>query len=679
VTGAGEGPTGGASAAPAEPEVLSKRRVYVIFGGLMLGMLLAALDQTIVATALPTIVSDLGGAEHLSWVVTSYMLASTATTVLWGKLGDLVGRKPLFIACILIFLLGSVLAGTSTTMGQLIAWRALQGVGGGGLMVLSQAIVGDIVPPRERGRYQGFFGAVFGVSSVAGPLLGGFFVDNLSWQWVFYINVPLGILALVTVVAVLPRIAATKRPSIDYAGIVLLGVVATAIVLITSLGGTTWGWSSPEVYGLAVVGVLSLVAFVLVEQRASEPVLPLRLFRNRVFSTASVIGFAVGFAMFGAITFLPLYLQTVKGATPTASGLQMTPMMLGLLLTSIGSGQIISRTGRYKVFPIAGTAITAVGLYLLSLMGRDTSTLQAGLSMFVFGLGLGMVNQVLILAVQNAVEYRDLGTATSGATFFRTIGSAVGVAVFGTIFANRLGANLVAGVPADAQGPCDPAALAASTAGLAQCPADVQDWFLDAYAASLHTVFLWAVPVAVVAFLLTWLLPETTLRGTSRDAGAPDPAEVAGHSAGEAFALPSSRTSLEELRLILWRRVGARDPLAVYRVIAAEVGLGPGECWMITRASLKGPRSVATMAERSGASEDQVRDVARSLAGRGLVTVDGDTVTATDAGLAAAERLREAERERLAQYVAGWDHEPDVDELVRRVAEELLADPEPAR
>ncbi|WP_251149744.1 MDR family MFS transporter [Cellulosimicrobium sp. Marseille-Q4280] len=656
---------------------LPKRRVYLVFAGLMLAMLLAALDQTIVATALPTIVSDLGGAEHLSWVVTAYMLASTATTVLWGKLGDLVGRKPLFVVCILIFLAGSMLAGTSQTMGQLIAWRAVQGVGGGGLMVLAQAIIGDVVSPRERGRYQGLFGAVFGVSSVAGPLLGGFFVDNLDWRWVFYINVPIGVVALVTVVAVLPRIASTKHPSIDYAGIILLGVIATAIVLVTSLGGTTWGWSSVQVYGLAAVAVVSLVAFVLVEQRAAEPVLPLRLFSNRVFSTAAVVGFAVGFAMFGAITFLPLYLQQVKGATPTASGLQMTPMMLGLLLTSIGSGQIISRTGRYKVFPIAGTAITAVGLYLLSLMGRDTTTLQAGLSMFVLGLGLGMVNQVLVLAVQNAVEYRDLGTGTSGATFFRTIGSSVGVAVFGTIFANRLTADLTTGVPPDAQGPCGPDALAASSAALAQCPTDVQDWFLDAYADSLSTVFLWAVPVAVLAFGLSWLLPETTLRTSARDGATPDRAEVAGHSAGEAFALPSSRTSLEELRMILWRRVGVRDPLAVYRFIAPEVGLEPGQAWMVTRASLKGSRSVRTMAERSGRTEDRVRDVARSLAERGLVTVedDRDTVVATDAGHAAAAALRAAERDRLARYVEGWDHEPDVDELVEQFADDVLADP----
>ncbi|WP_036966597.1 MDR family MFS transporter, partial [Promicromonospora kroppenstedtii] len=441
-----------APSAEAEPQALPRARVWAIFAGLMLAMLLAALDQTIVATALPTIVSELGGAEHLSWVVTSYMLASTATTVLWGKLGDLFGRKTLFIACILIFLVGSILSGTSQTMGQLIAWRAVQGVGGGGLMVLSQAIIGDVVPPRDRGRYQGLFGAVFGVSSVAGPLLGGFFVDNLDWRWVFYVNIPVGIIALAVVGSVLPRITTATRPRIDYAGIVLLATISTAVVLLTSLGGTTWAWSSVQVWAMAALAVVGLVAFVAVERRAPEPVLPLHLFRNKVFSVAAVIGFAVGFAMFGAITYLPLYLQTVKGSTPTESGLEMTPMMLGLLITSIGSGQLISRTGRYKVFPITGTAVTAVGLYLLSLMDQGTTTLQAGLSMFVFGAGLGMVTQVLVIAVQNAVSYRDLGTATSGTTYFRTIGSSVGVAVFGTIFANRLAAEAATAVPDAAQG-----------------------------------------------------------------------------------------------------------------------------------------------------------------------------------------------------------------------------------
>lgn len=655
-----------------DPQALPQSKIWAIFGGLMLAMLLAALDQTIVATALPTIVSDLGGAEHLSWVVTAYMLATTATTVLWGKLGDLLGRKVLFLVCIAVFLGGSMLCGTSETMGQLITWRALQGVGGGGLMVLSQAIIGDVVSPRERGRYQGLFGAVFGVSSVAGPLLGGWFVDNLSWQWVFYINVPLGIVALVVVAAVLPPVTPADRPRIDYAGIVLLAVVSTAIVLVTSLGGTTWGWSSVQVYSMITVAVVGVAAFVLVERRAPEPVLPLHLFRNRVFSVAAVVGFVVGFAMFGAITYLPLYLQTVKGSTPTMSGLEMTPMMLGLLLTSIGSGQLITRTGRYKIFPILGTAITTVGLYLLSLMDRSTSTLQSSLSMFVLGMGLGMVTQVLVIAVQNAVAYRDLGTATSGATYFRTIGSSVGVAVFGTIFANQLVANLSSGVPTDAQGRCGPAALEASVEGLAGCPPAVQDWFLDGYADTLQTVFLWAVPVAVVAFALAWLLPQVELRTATRDA---EPAVAAGQAAGESFALPASRTSLEELRMILWRRVGAQDPLRVYQITAPDADLSPEEAWMVTRVSLKRSREVSVMAERSHVSEQTVRHVASGLAARELVAIDGDTVRATGQTDVAAEILREAERRRLQQVVAEWPgDEPEIDALVHEVATLVFAD-----
>ncbi|MCK0117039.1 EmrB/QacA subfamily drug resistance transporter [Isoptericola sp. CG 20/1183] len=660
------------TAQTADPQALPQSKIWAIFGGLMLAMLLAALDQTIVATALPTIVSDLGGAEHLSWVVTAYMLATTATTVLWGKLGDLLGRKVLFIVCIGIFLGGSMLCGTSETMGQLIAWRALQGVGGGGLMVLSQAIIGDVVSPRERGKYQGLFGAVFGVSSVAGPLLGGWFVDNLSWQWVFYINVPIGIVALVVVAAVLPPITPRSRPRIDYAGIVLLAVVSTAIVLTTSLGGTTWGWNSVQVYAMVTVAVVGVVTFVLVERRAPEPVLPLHLFRNRVFSVAAVVGFVVGFAMFGAITYLPLYLQTVKGSSPTLSGLEMTPMMLGLLLTSIGSGQLITRTGRYKVFPILGTAITAVGLFLLSLMDRDTTTLQSSLSMFVLGMGLGMVTQVLVIAVQNAVAYRDLGTATSGATYFRTIGSSVGVAVFGTIFANQLVANLSTGAPSTAQGPCGPDVLEASPQGLAQCPPDVQDWFLDGYADTLQTVFLWAVPVAVVAFALSWLLPQVELRTATRDA---EPTVAAGQAAGETFALPSSRTSLEELRMILWRRVGAQDPLRVYEITAPDADLSPEEAWMITRVSLKRSREISVMAERSHASEATVRHVAAGLAGRGLVDLAGSTVTANDQTDVAAEILREAERRRIQQVVAEWPgEEPEIDSLVHEVSTLVFAD-----
>lgn len=654
------------------PSQLSQRAIWAVFGGLMLAMLLAALDQTIVATALPTIVRDLGGAEHLSWVVTAYMLASTVTTPLWGKLGDLYGRKILFLTCIVIFLVGSALAGTSQTMLQLIAWRAVQGVGGGGLMVLAQAIIADVVPPRDRGRYQGAFGAVFGLSSVAGPLLGGFFVDHLTWRWVFYVNIPIGIVALVVVAAVLPVTKARTSPKIDVWGITLLATAATCIVLVTSLDGTSWDWGSVQVVGLSVLAVVAVVAFGFVEARVPEPVMPLRLFRNRVFSTTAVVGFVVGFAMFGSITYLPLYLQQVQGATPTGSGLQMIPMMAGLLLTSIASGQIISRTGRYKVFPIVGSAVFTVGLYLLSLMGRETTSLQSGLSMFVLGAGLGMVMQVLVLAVQNAVEYRDLGTGTSGATFFRTIGSCVGVAVLGTLFTSHLERNLAAAPPAGAVGPCSAQALSATSAALAGCGADVQDWFLDAYSDAIHTIFLYAVPIGALAFALAWLIPEVALR-----TGASRPEQ------GEVFALPASRTSFEELRLLLWREVGHQDPLRAYAILTRDldVDLTPGQCWMLARVTAEGSRTLDAMVDHSGVERDRVVATADALRARGLVEITDGTVTPTDAGHAVADEIREHERAELRRVVDQWSggDEPELDQLVEQMTARLWRDdPSPA-
>lgn len=644
---------------------LDQRRIWLIFGGLMLAMLLAALDQTIVATALPTIVQDLGGAEHLSWVVTSYLLASTVTTPLWGKLGDLLGRRTLFLACIIIFLVGSGLSGTAQDMLQLILYRGVQGVGGGGLMVLAQAIIGDVVPPRERGRYQGAFGAVFGVSSVAGPLLGGFFVDNLSWRWVFYVNLPIGLIALVAVTVVLPVTRATVAPRIDYLGIMLLGTAATCVVLVTSFGDI-WGWTSVSVLGLVVLTLVSVVAFVRVEARAPEPVMPLRLFQDGVFRTSSVLGFVVGFAMFGAITYLPLYLQQVQGASPTTSGLLMLPMMLGLLLTSVGSGQIISRTGRYRVFPIAGCAVFTSGLYLLSLMDRATTGLMSGVYMFVLGVGLGMVMQVLVLAVQNSVDYRDLGTATSGVTFFRTIGSSVGVAVLGTVFTSQLTGQLATDVPSGASGPCSPSVLSASAQGLAQCPAPVRSWFLDGYAEAIHVAFLAAVPVGLVAFALSWLLPELPLR-----TAAAQPA------LGESLGLAGGRTSLEELRLLLWRALGREDRLTAWERVGreAETPLSRGECWMVTRVAEEGSRSFAAMAEASQSPPEAVEATAQSLGERGMATIRDSVAWITPVGEAEAERLLTAQRRLVAALADEWSgaekdpHVADlVDDVVRRLA-----------
>jgi EmrB/QacA subfamily drug resistance transporter len=493
---------------------LSHREILIVFSGLMAGLLVAALDQTIVATALPTIVGDLGGLNHLSWVVTAYLLTSTVSVPLYGKVSDLLGRKIVFQAAIVIFVAGSMLAGLSQNMLELVLFRALQGVGGGGLISMAQAIIGDIVAPRERGKYQGYLGAVFAFASVVGPLLGGWFVDHLTWRWVFYVNVPVGAIALVVTSSVLNVNFRRVQHAIDYVGAALVMGSATCLLLVTVWGGVQYPWGSPTILGLAVAGVALLVLFILQEGRAAEPVIPLRLWRDPVFSVASGLEFLVGFAMFGAIIFLPLYLQTVGGASAENSGLLILPLMAGLMVSSIASGRMITRSGRYKRFPILGTATIAVGMYLMSTMGVGTSRITSSLYMVVLGLGIGMIIQVMVLAVQNSVPHSDLGTATATETFTRSMGGAFGVAIYGAIFNNRLAFNLAQLLPGGT-GSVDADRLQGSPQAIRALPPAIREPVLLALARSIHVVFFFAVPLAIAAFLVTWLLPEKELRETA--------------------------------------------------------------------------------------------------------------------------------------------------------------------
>jgi EmrB/QacA subfamily drug resistance transporter len=506
---------------PQQDDRLAGRALWTVFLALMLGMFLAALDQTIVSTALPTIVGDLGGLNHLSWVVTSYLLAATVSTPIYGKLGDMLGRKPVFLAAILIFLAGSMLAGLSQTMLELIAFRAVQGVGAGGLMVGAQAIIADIVPPRERGRYMGLIGSVFAVASVAGPLLGGFLVDNLSWRWVFYVNMPIGALAVLIVATRLHLHTPPRRHRIDYLGAALLTGGVAALTLLTTWGGDQYAWGSPTIVGLGVVGVVLLAVFIWWETRAAEPIVPLSLFRSSVFTVANLIGFTIGMAMFGAIIFIPLYLQIVYGASATSSGLRMLPLMAGLLVAAVASGRAISRIGRYKAFPIAGTATLVIGMYLLSLLRAGTAPWRASLYMLVVGVGIGLVMQVLVLVVQNDARPDEIGVATSTATFFRSLGGSFGVAIFGTIFASRL-ADQLAHLPHEVSARLG-SGVHINPAQAQHLPPAVHTQFLQAFAHALHGVFLFGMALAALPFLLAWLLKEVPLRTTLARPAEPSP------------------------------------------------------------------------------------------------------------------------------------------------------------
>jgi EmrB/QacA subfamily drug resistance transporter len=656
--------------APA-PTAQHGRSLLVIYAALMLAILIAALDQTIVSTALPTIVGDLGGLSRLSWVITAYILATTVSTPLWGKLGDQYGRKGLFQAAIVVFLAGSALCGLARNMNELIAFRALQGLGGGGLIVLTQAIVGDVVPPRERGRYQGAFGAVFGVASVAGPLLGGFFVDNIGWRWVFYINLPIGIIALAVIAAVLPARSSRQKHRIDYLGTLLLGGAATCVVFLTSWGGTTYAWDSGVIIGLGAGAVVLAAAWWWSAHRAAEPVLAPRLFRNRVFSVSAAISFAAGFAMFGALAFLPLYLQVVRGVSATISGVYLLPMVLGLLATSVTSGQLISKTGRYKVFPIIGTALVAVALFLLSRLTESTPTAVMWLYFLVLGLGLGLVLQVLVIAAQNSADYADLGAATSGVTFFRSIGGSFGVSIFGSIFSNRLASEIATqlrGLPLPAG--FNPSAARGNPQLIRHLPATVRGHVLHAYTLSIQTVFLYAAPVAIAAFVLTWFLREVPLR--SAVGAAANPADVA-DGLGAASA---HRSSAAELERALVQLSGTDLRRRGYERLAEMSGLGvpAAGAWVLTRLAKQDHVPGPELARQAGVTVEYGKPYVDQLVEKGLVTRDDGALQLTPAGQAAADRLFAARRDLLADLVADWSPEQhaEVAQLLSRLARELL-------
>ncbi|MFJ3982306.1 MFS transporter [Streptomyces fungicidicus] len=626
---------------PPEPVVeqgLDPRRVRLVFLALMLALLLAALEQMIVATALPKIVGELHGLDKMSWAITAYLLTATVGLPVYGKLGDLLGRKGVFQFAILVFVVGSALAGRATTMDQLIAFRAVQGVGAGGLMIGVQAIMADIVPARQRGRFMGLIGAAFGLASVAGPLLGGYFTDHLSWRWCFYVNVPFGVvtMAVVAVVLKLPKPAA--RPRFDVLGTLLLAAASTCLVLLTSWGGTEYAWDSEVVLGLGAGAAAAAVLFLVVERFAAEPLIPLRLFRDSVFNVTGLVGLVIGVALFGAASYLPTYLQMVDGASATGSGLLMLPMMGGIVVASVVSGQLISRTGRYRRHPLVGTALSVVGMWLLSRLETGTPRLHYSIWMAVLGTGIGMVMPVLILAVQNSVRPADLGTATSANNYFRQIGGSVGAAVFGTLFAGRLTDALEERLPAHAVAVPDAESITPEL--VHALPPELRDAYVQAYADAMPRVFLYLVPVLVLGLLIAFFLKEKPL--VSHHAPTAEPAQEtphftaqvpqsrAPHTGGipvcgtvqhpDGTAVPRAALTLIDVSGQQTGR-GASGPDGRYALATP----GPGSYVLIAAAGGHQPQAVSVTVGERPVELDVVLGGAGRLAG-GVVTADGTPV-----------------------------------------------------
>lgn len=650
--------------------LISPQRRNIIFVAVLLGMLLAALDQTIVATALPTVVADLGGAGHQSWVVTSYLLASTIVTAVVGKLGDLFGRKAVFQVSVLFFLGGSVLCGLAGSMTALVASRALQGIGGGAIMVTAMAVIGEVIPLRDRGRYQGALGAVFGVTTVIGPLLGGFFTDHLTWRWAFWINVPVALVVLAVGAVAIPALAKSGRAVIDYAGILLIGVAASGLTLATSWGGSTYPWSSAVIIALFAGSAVALGIFVWVESRAAEPILPIRLFASPVFTVCCILGFIVGFAMLGALTFLPTFMQFVDGVSATTSGLRTLPMVAGMLITSIGSGQIVGRTGRYRVFPIAGTATMAVAFLLLSGMDAATPTWQQSLYLFVLGAGIGLCMQVLILVVQNTSSFADLGVATSGVTFFRTIGSSFGAAIFGSLFANFLAARI--GPALEAAGA--PPRAAESPQALHLLSADMAAPIIDAYSDSLGRVFLCAVPVALVGFVVSLFLKEVRLREVET---------VSASDLGEGFGMPGTE-SAEKILEVAVGRLFRDSPDIRLRALAAQPGCELDVCqmWALLQIyrqnQVFGSATLTDIAERLRVPHEVIEPAFDDLVDRGLALRTGGRLWLTQLGIRQVDAISTAIVGRIVEKLAtspSFEGRPDrlqVETALERIAHRML-------